>query len=67
VIRIGGERDRRQFERVEDWQIEAGQLSVLASKLRYVVAPKVVPYEQLGSGRYRIDAAHDINRVKSPG
>ena len=49
VIRVGWERDRRKFERVEDRQIEACQPGVLAPQLRHVVAPKVVPDEQPGA------------------
>ena len=67
MIRLCGKRDRLQFERVEDRQIEAGQSRSLALKLRNVVAPKVVSNEQLGRCRSRIDAAHDICRVKSTG
>ena len=67
VVRIGWERDRREFERVEDRQIEARQSGVLAPELRHVMATQVVPYEQPGACRCCVDAANYICRFKPSG
>ena len=66
VVRVGWERERREFERVENRQIQAIQSRVLTPKLRCVVPTQVVPNEQLRACRCRVDAADHLCRFEPP-
>jgi hypothetical protein len=67
VIRVGREGDRRQFERVDDRQVKASQSRVLARSCGTSWRRRLWPTSSLAPFRCRIDAPHDICRVKSTG